>query len=250
MTDSWQSIRKNRRAELFSPHYRWRQMDEMRRVLWQVRRGWGLAEDWREQGVNESARTAHEQPGSADVDYLVWLEIDAAPVADWEPARGPIVGWRAALESWWAASLQNERDMETLRGWSTVSDPAGVNVVDASDEWWEELLDRATDPWPGDIVDLPLDQWTKCHHAQLMLTRLDHMRSWYEGGLARGGVDIDWLGRYRARVQRWRFPRKRMETLALLDEQEACRHGWTDDDDPSPCPLQHTLPKYWPVQPL
>lgn len=226
----WQVRRKNHQVEQNSATMRRRILWELDDRLWHARRGL-LKADWRERGLSEALAGAAEGRHLAIDGYCLWLEITEMPVADWEPARGQIVGWRAALDAWWVDSLANLRALEAQTyDVRTVSQMAGLNVVDASPEQWDELLDRFARSTSA--LDFA--------RAHAMLVRLDRLRAWYEGGLARGGVEIDWVSRFRARVERWRVPDERDQQLALLLSRTL-----DPTDEPWAYPLECRLPAYW-----
>jgi hypothetical protein len=216
---------------------------------------WGrLRPHWREERLAEAAEELHEQPDSpARIErYLLWLELSEMEVRIWEPgqaafAAGCEPGWYEgwlALDGWWRELLQCERELEELNS-SSVSHWAGFNVVDATPDQWEALLDSHSGPWPERLKDAPAGRpWSPAVHAQFECMRLDRWLFSYEAGLARLGHGRDWMywiRRHGARVSRWRFAGEPSDALAWID-----RIG-ESLDRPYGGPHECAWPSYWPL---
>lgn len=104
--------------------------------------------------------------------------LTTMPPADWEPDRG--VGWRTALDSWFAAIKNCLGDLDRL------------------------------DARLRDEVDVPLG-------ATLTSTiELDLMTASYRAGLAAGGLDVDWFDWLIERVHCWPDKKLRDSQLDLM----------------------------------
>ena len=178
-------------------------------ALFRARHGW-LKADWRARGLDDAM--ASQRSG----DIWRWMKIEGFARHYWEPGVAAAYGlpWDEALGSWRADTLMCKRTQEMLDG-SSVSRWAGFNVVDATPDIWESLLDNGhVGPWPSRAIDGPS---THGVHAHALLQALDRVEFSYEGGLAAGGRDVDWLGRHGERVRRWRFTADRDRDLAEID---------------------------------
>ncbi|MBI2695724.1 MAG: hypothetical protein HYX30_16105 [Mycobacterium nebraskense] len=178
------------------------------------------------------------EPGVAQQAAHPWRA--AYEAATWEPEVVQHLGlpWRAALEAWRTDTLMWLREKEVANQ-SSVSRWAGFQVVDASDNQWESLLDEGhTSPWPERITDTQ-GPWGIGLAAHMLRQELDYLALRYDAGLTAGGEDVDWVNRHRARVRRWRFAGARADELARVDQ--IARH--IDASLPETAPYR--LPSYW-----
>lgn len=229
----WRILVNERDAQSKSDTHQQAKRRTFKRALNHARMGW-LAPDWRHQGLE--AASAAWRPGLVNDDYFVWLDVNETCAGRiWEPLvreRGGY-SWRHALESWWIDSRVWWREDEAASP-KSVSSWAGLNVVDATLEQWESLLDNHSGPWPDQLASASTQHWASMgFRAQIEKMQIDRLCALYEGGLARGGVDIDWIGRHRERVNRWRVARQREDLLARLNSCEPAKF------------LEHRLPAYW-----
>ncbi|WP_459958377.1 hypothetical protein [Mycobacterium avium] len=120
---------------------------------------------------------------------------------------------------------------------SSVSRWAGFQLVDATDDEWEELLDRSwAGCWPERTTDVKGQGWSIGFSAHMLRQELDLAALSYDAGCAAGGDDVDWFGRHRNRVLRWRFAGDRADELARIE-----RLAREADAGRPPYPL----PPYW-----
>ena len=140
----------------------------------------------------------------------------------WSPYTGPFtgLGWRVALDSWYAAVLELEdcrdRSRRPLGGGADA--PPEVKRFSAS------------------LARSPLVAQQNARLAEGRRRWRDWTGCWYHAGLAAGGVGVDWRGWYRGRIATWTGGDSALEgpsaagELAKLDSR-----------------LDHfeTLPAYW-----
>lgn len=202
-------------------------------VLWAARSG-VLAADWREGGLASALESGEG--------IWLWMKIQGHDPRPWEPrvlasfatdsVPHPRWGWKWALSAWRADLVMSMR-MRQLCDPGAVSRWAGVDLIDASPDCWERVLDRHEESWParsagdGGPVSMGL-------RAHALRQQLDRVQVFFEAGLAAGGEVIDWRGHHRVRVQRWRISGDRDDELALLDrpKPEHCRlpRAWLAPD--------------------
>lgn len=188
---------------------KWRRSVLIDGALGLARRG-RLAEDWREQGLNEAL--AKNRSG----DVAIWMKIGGMSGRYWEPRvlawYAGAVGWQHALGQWHADCVWGLWDREMYDPGSP-SRWAGIDLVHADIAAWESALDQQ-DQWPDTLaVHRP---WTDGIRAHWLRMRLDRFQLSYEVGMAYGGAAIDWRGEHAQRVARWRAPGDRDAELARL----------------------------------
>lgn len=175
-----------------------------------------LRADWREHGLNSAL--AADRSG----EVAVWMKIGGMGPRMWEPqvladaaeSGFPGIGWRLALSAW-SADLTAGLRLRELFDPIGASRWAGFNLVNASVEQWELVLDRQ-DWWPDKIVGGYQRPWSMGLTAHVLRQRLDRLDLSYEMGLASGGEEIDWRGNHVARVGRWRLVGNRDDELARV----------------------------------
>ncbi|WP_147377890.1 hypothetical protein [Mycobacteroides abscessus] len=178
-----------------------------------------LAANWREQGLNDALARNRSR------DVLLWMQIGGMEPRMWEPQAladaaeaGRPVGWRIALCAWHADTLMSQRAAQMLDP-RAVSRWAGFNLVDASVDQWESVLDRHEGPWPTGGLDSSVPRGDS-FRAQVLRQILDRIALRFDMGLAGGGDEIDWRGSHATRVRRWRMVNDRDEELARLNSLE------------------------------
>ena len=230
----WLLLRKQRGAALDALAERRRIAVRLGQALDGARCGW-LKPDWRERGLDEAVASGH----SGEV--WVWMQIVGFARRYWEPGVAAALGvpWHVALASWLADTLMMLREQEETNK-ASVSRWAGFHVIDATQQEWESLLDEGhSGPWPERIGDVK-GRWSIGFHAHMLLKQLDRCEFAYDSGLAAGGRDVDWIGRHRERVGRWRFTGDRADELGRLDRAARL----VESGDPH-LPYGHHLPAYW-----
>jgi hypothetical protein len=151
----------------------------------------------------------------AEHEYLALLEPVDATEWDWEPARGPAVGWHRALGCWYGVSVDcvnAEEAVEAARH-SQARRMGGYQFGAC----------LAEDRWRGPFV-----------------RERDLLAESYEAALAGFGVSYpgvgDWVENSRARVARWSDEHERRHHLAKLDSEFSRL-------------TQQTIPTYWQHEP-
>ena len=228
------AVRKQREAQRDAAFERQRLAMVLRSVLDRARRG-SLARDWRERGLGVALDTGRQG------EVWLWMNIGGFTPRYWEPAvvEAYQVPWDAAL-SWWRADtlrmLREEQEADN----GSVSRWAGFQVVDATDDEWEELLDRGwAGHWPERTSDVK-GPWNVGFSAHMLRQELDLVALSYDAGRAAGGDDVGWVGRHRERVRRWRFTGDRAGELARLDRLvRSVEEGKAD------ARYGYGLPRYW-----
>lgn len=189
-------------------YYRTKRFQTMTTILERVRVGL-LPADWRDrlQPADYTDLIAHN-PGYqfySDADILVVAELQARPIADWEPHRG--IGWRAALTAWRAAG-------HTVLDDYLAAHDATVATMRASG-----------------AAQATIEALRNAHRSLTSRARDMHEAS-YRAGLAAGGDPIDWRAWLRERISTWPdIPVRATELDALNDP------NYRSDLD--------TLPAYW-----
>lgn len=202
----------------------------LRLVLGQARLG-SLPANWRERGLRDALTSGR------DCRIWVWWKVLAGGPRVWEPGAAEALGlpWGAVLGAWRADTLMWLRETQVADR-SSVSRWAGFQVVDATDDEWESLLDRAhSGRWPERGTDVK-GPWNVGFSAHMLRQELDDCALRYDAGCAAGGDDVDWVGRHRDRVRRWRFAGDRADELARIE-----RLAREADAGRPPYPL----PSYW-----
>lgn len=202
-------------AEIYDEIQRWVRIES---AASSALRGF-LAADWREQGLND----ALAKNRSSEVS--IWMKIGAMAPRMWEPQAladaaeaGRPAGWRMALGAWHADTLASQRAAELLDP-HAVSRWAGINLVDASVDQWESVLDRHQGPWATGCLDRSVPRGDS-FRAQVLRQILDRIALRFDMGLAGGGDEIDWRGNHAMRVRQWRMVQDRDDELARLSRLE------------------------------
>ncbi|OOK84419.1 hypothetical protein BZL29_0474 [Mycobacterium kansasii] len=121
----------------------------LRLVLGQARLG-SLPANWRERGLRDALTSGRDRR------IWVWWKVLAGGPRVWEPGAAEALGlpWGAVLGAWRADTLMWLRETQVADR-SSVSRWAGFQVVDATDDEWESLLDRAhSGRWPERGTDV------------------------------------------------------------------------------------------------
>lgn len=224
------------RAELAD---RWFRAAACRQALKLARRGY-LQPDWRQQGLNrELASGPHGQ-------VWVWMKIAAVSPRPWEPGitAATCAPPEVPLTAWLLDAVQYLREQEDANE-TSLSHVLGFNVIDASEDEWDALLDKERGPWSESVRDrweplsaMSLDAGHPCSlsvRAHMVLTSLHRIQLSYQVGQADAGHDIDWIAQHRRRVSRWRFSADRCRELDWLNRVEQQGH----------LPPEHRLPEDW-----
>jgi hypothetical protein len=182
------------RQDLVRRLYQTAHLETWLQILWDARTG-ALPRDWRlsAASIAESA-TENVDAAFGDAERLAARAVldDFAARQPWEPTAN--VGWRAALDGWFAAI--------------TRFDVAAVQTVSAGQLKW--------------VID---DQPPAREHALFWARAVeqyrrmrDHHGAAYYAGLACGGLDVDWRQWYRHRIESW---------LPQLDDDANERPPWS-----------------------
>jgi hypothetical protein len=194
----------------------------LRPILMDARSG-SLDPNWREH-LTLDALGYPPEARLADSNKLALLEIATMGVQAWEtqPYAGPFtgLGWRVALDSWYAAVLELEDCRDRTRR------PLGGGA-DAPPE---------VKRFSASLARSPVVAEQNARLAEGRRRWRDWIGCWYHAGLAAGGLDLDWRGWYRGRIATWTGGDSALEgpsaagELAKLDSR-----------------LDHfeTLPAYW-----
>ncbi|WP_149773962.1 hypothetical protein [Mycolicibacter arupensis] len=235
---SWTSLnRREYRAAGAESADRWLRAQACRQALKLARRGY-LPPDWREQGLSRELAGPHGQ-------VWVWMKIAAMPTRPWEPGFTAATCARpeVPLTAWRDDTVHFLREQEAANE-TSVSHVVGFNVVDASEDEWDGLLDKERGPWGESFRDywepsaMSLDAGHPCSlgvRAHMILTSLHRIQLSYQVGLAAVGSRIGWIAQHRRRVSRWRFSADRCRELEWLNRVE-------QQDD---LPREHRLPEDW-----
>lgn len=218
---------------------RWLRAQACRHALKRARRG-SLPPDWREQGLNrELAAGPHGQ-------VWVWMKIAAMSTRPWEPGITAATCARpeVPLTAWLLDTVQYLREQEDANE-TSLSHVLGFNLIDASEDEWDALLDKERGPWSESVRDhweplstVSLDADHPCSlgvRAHIILTMLHRIQLSHQVGLAAAGSSIDWIAQHRRRVRRWRFSADRCRELDWLNRVEQQDH----------LPPEHRLPEDW-----
>jgi hypothetical protein len=238
--ETWTSLsRREYRAAGTESADRWLRAQACLHALKRARRG-SLLPDWRQQGLTrELAAGPHGQ-------VWVWMKIAAMATRPWEPGITAATCARpeVPLTAWRDDTVHFLREQEDANG-TSVSHVLGFNVIDASDDEWDALLDKERGNWSESVrdhwepvsamsfaADHPCSLGVRAH---IILTGLHRIQLSYQVGLAAAGSSIDWIAHHRQRVSRWRFSADRCRELDWLDRVEQQGH----------LPPEHRLPGDW-----
>ncbi|MDT5052659.1 MAG: hypothetical protein QOF66_1025 [Mycobacterium sp.] len=161
----------------------------------------------------------------ADSNKLALLEIATMGVQAWEtePYAGPFtgLGWRVALDSWYAAVLELEDCRDRTR------QPLGSGADTPSEA--KRLI--------ASLARSPLVAEQNARLAEGRRRWRDWTGCWYHAGLAAGGVDVDWRGWYRGRIATWTGGDSALEGPSAAGELAKLDSGRLDHFE--------MLPAYW-----
>jgi len=215
---SWRSHWKARGAAqeaIYDDIHRWALIES---AAGSALRGF-LAANWREQGLNDALAKNRSR------EITLWMQIGGMTPRMWEPQAladaaesGRPAGWRMALGAWHADTLMSQRAAEMLDP-RAVSRWAGFNLVDASVDQWESVLDRHEGPWATGCLDNSEPRGDS-FRAQVLRQTLDRIALRFDMGLAGGGDEVDWRGNHAVRVRRWRMVNDRDDELTRLNRME------------------------------
>ncbi|MFP1155369.1 hypothetical protein ACK280_25330 [Mycobacterium sherrisii] len=225
------ALRKQREAQRDAAFERQRLAMVWGNALYDARRGW-LARDWRQRGLADALDT------SRSGELWLWMNIGGFPPRSWEPAvvEACQVPWDAALSGWRFDTLRMLREEQEANNRSA-SRRAGFQLVDATDDEWQSLLDAShSGRWPERTSEVKGQGPSIGLSAHMLRQELDLLALSYEAGCAAGGDDVDWVGRHRDRVQRWRIAGDQATELARIE-----RLARQADAGRPPYPL----PSYW-----
>lgn len=210
---------------LGATHYRTTRSRLMLAILDHARKG-TLRPDWRD---TIALGEPYQQTANlySDGDQLVLHEIKNLAPALWEPHAG--AGWRAALESWYDAMSDVYTESERIQ--QETSDRArGMSVAMQNSRTFDEVADPAV----VERLAAAKRQWPTIDALQERARRMQraHLDAWYRAGLAAGGVECDWVGWFRERIDEVDDPQVRQTWLARLDDPQTRRE-------------MESLPDYW-----
>ena len=218
---------------------RWFRATACLQAVKRARRGY-LQPDWRQQGLN------HELGAGPHGRVWVWMKIAAMSTRPWEPGitAATCVPSEVPLTAWLLDTVQYLREQEDANT-TSLSHTLGFNIIDASEDEWEALLDKERGPWGESVRDyweplsgMSLDAGHPCSlgvRAHIIMTNLHRIHLSYQVGLAAAGPDFDWIAQHRRRVSRWRFSADRCRELDWLNRVEQQGH----------LPPEHRLPEDW-----
>lgn len=155
----------------------------------------------------------------ADSNKLALLEIATMGVQAWEPYTG--LGWRSALDSWYAAVLELEECRDRTR----------LPIRDDADVPPEVKKFRAV------LAPSPLAAEQDARAAEGRRRWRDWTGVWYQAGLAAGGLGVDWREWYRGRIATWTGGDSALEGPSAAEELTRLDRGRLDHFE--------TLPAYW-----
>jgi hypothetical protein len=195
----------------------------LRPILMGARSG-SLDPNWREH-LTLDALGYPPEARLADSNKLALLEIATMGVQAWEtePYAGPFtgLGWRVALDSWYAAVLELEDCHDRTRR------PLGGGA-DAPPEMKRLIASLARSP-------LVAEQDARAAEGRRRWR--DWTGVWYQAGLAAGGLGVDWRGWYRGRIATWTGGDSALEGPSAAEELTRLDRGRLDHFE--------TLPAYW-----
>ena len=195
----------------------------LRPILMDARSG-SLHPNWREH-LTLDALGYPPEARLADSNKLALLEIATMGVQAWEtqPYTGPFtgLGWRVALDSWYAAVLELEDCHDRTRR------PLGGGA-DAPPEM-KRLI--------ASLTRSPVVAEQNARLAEGRRRWRDWTGCWYHAGLAAGGLNVDWRGWYRSRIATWTSGDSALEGPSAAGELAKLDSGRLDHFE--------TLPAYW-----
>ena len=189
----------------------------LRSILMDARSG-SLNPAWREH-LSLDALGYPPEAWLADSNKLALLEIATMGVQAWEPYTG--LGWRSALDSWYAAVLELEECRDRTR--RPIRDDADVPP--------EVKKFRAV------LARSPLAAEQDARAAEGRRRWRDWTGVWYQAGLAAGGLGVDWREWYRGRIATWTGGDSALEGPSAAEELTRLDRGRLDHFE--------TLPAYW-----
>lgn len=207
-------------------HYAYRRHAIWTPLLRSARAG-TLVSDWRKTLSVEKwmyrGERAPEDPRVREADEMIIRELRSMPPVAWEPfvAEGD---WRSALEAWYRAAVEVFDSFEVLR-------LDGRRARDEMDR--ETSIAVAEGPEVLSGHRCGLRSGTDAFYQQ----ERDEIEARYLAGKAAGGVDVDWLGWFRARVQDW----PELSARGVSTPAEVL----TRLDDPAVQAAMQMLPDYW-----
>jgi hypothetical protein len=189
----------------------------LRPILMDARSG-SLNPQWRDHLTLDTLGSPPEAH-LADSNKLALLESATMGVQAWEPYTG--LGWRVALDSWYAAVLELE---------------------DCGNRTRRPIRDDADVPpevkrFAAALARRPVAAEQDARAAEGRRRWRDWTGVWYHAGLAAGGLDVDWRGWYRDRVATWTSGDSALEGPPAAEELTRLDSGRLDHFE--------TLPAYW-----
>lgn len=154
-------------------------------ILWDARCG-RLSPEWRAEAVQRVDDAAAGMAGKIEAAFFDAERLAAISVGSmeglqpWEPSAG--VGWRAALDGWYAAITQYDSDAITF-------------VTDCQRNW---ILQQDNSTSVSEETAL-----TWARNVELYRRIKDQHGVLYYAGLACGGVTVDWRQWFRERIATW-----------------------------------------------
>lgn len=165
-----------------------------------------------------------EDPRIREADEMIIRELTSMMPKAWEPyvAEGD---WCSALNAWHAAAVEVFDNFEVLRR-------DGRRERDAMDENALVAVDEAVASTLA-AHRSGLRSGTDAFYQQ----ERDEIEARYLAGQAAGGVDVDWLGWFRTRVQRW----PELSARGVSTPTEVLKRL----EDPAVQASMEMLPDYW-----
>lgn len=157
-----------------------------------------LAAGWRDTLTAPIPQGWARSPIQAGAEATAIEALRQMPIAPWEP--GSDSDWRTALGSWYGQARQvlTDTHLESCRSHleqqRLAESVIGYKVAKAPTA--EVLAAEVLDP----------ENRRMQHFAEIQshfVAKRDRLTAEYLGGLAAGGLDVDWLGWYKARIDTW-----------------------------------------------